>query len=433
MSPHRELSSGSQRAGNIGLQKKNTHVCPACGQPLNDLSTITVEKVAALLHVRPEAVRIWAREGRLAAYKIGRRLRFRPEAVRAFQESKTVHITRPVTQKPADTPKRFRVRVIRRRDRRLMFALRTTDSKTGERKQEAIRGVKSRQIADHLAAQRERTLNGEPLLPEVPIVLPGARYTVSPVRRRGRSWPFMLNIHDRVTGHDRREVLRDVGTAERGRAYQLAAERQRLMNSLPRETPPVPWSKARKAILVFSEKQVNTATHRQYERALARMEEYASDQLEKPLEFLQQIDRTFVRGFASQRVQRVGPVTVNRNLRELGALWSRLPSVGYPVPNPWALFALPAPHRKDVVPRAAHKILKTLKKCAQAQLVLACHPDWTDAQIAAAVHISPRSLYRWSAYKDARKMAAAAKEELPRGQTRGEPIAEDRAAGFQDE
>ena len=52
----------------------------------DDLRTLRVEEAAEILGVRPEAVRIWAREGRLAAYKVGRRLRFRPQAIEEFLE-----------------------------------------------------------------------------------------------------------------------------------------------------------------------------------------------------------------------------------------------------------------------------------------------------------------------------------------------------------
>ena len=58
----------------------------------DDLRTLNVEDVAGILGVRPEAVRIWAREGKLQAMRWGRRLRFRPEAVRAFQDAATVQV-----------------------------------------------------------------------------------------------------------------------------------------------------------------------------------------------------------------------------------------------------------------------------------------------------------------------------------------------------
>jgi len=60
-----------------------------------DLRTLTVEGVAEILGVRPEAVRIWAREGRLAAYKVGRRLRFRPQAIEEFLEGCRVKVPDP--------------------------------------------------------------------------------------------------------------------------------------------------------------------------------------------------------------------------------------------------------------------------------------------------------------------------------------------------
>jgi excisionase family DNA binding protein len=56
----------------------------------DDLRTLTVAEVAALLGVRPEAVRIWVREGRLEAMRWGRRLHFAPEAVREFQRGAAV-------------------------------------------------------------------------------------------------------------------------------------------------------------------------------------------------------------------------------------------------------------------------------------------------------------------------------------------------------
>jgi len=58
----------------------------------NDLSTLTVEEVADALGVRPETVRLWAREGKIEAMRWGRRLRFRPDAIRVFQESRAVEV-----------------------------------------------------------------------------------------------------------------------------------------------------------------------------------------------------------------------------------------------------------------------------------------------------------------------------------------------------
>jgi len=59
---------------------------------LDDLRTLSVEEVAEALGVRPEAVRIWAREGKLEAMRWGRRLHFRPEVVRAFQDAQRVQV-----------------------------------------------------------------------------------------------------------------------------------------------------------------------------------------------------------------------------------------------------------------------------------------------------------------------------------------------------
>jgi len=57
---------------------------------LKDLRTLTVEQTADVLGVRPEAVRIWIREGALRAMKWGRRHHIRPEALREFQAAREV-------------------------------------------------------------------------------------------------------------------------------------------------------------------------------------------------------------------------------------------------------------------------------------------------------------------------------------------------------
>jgi excisionase family DNA binding protein len=62
---------------------------------IDDLRTMTVDDVAELLHVRPEAVRIWIRTGRLRACKWGRRLHVRPEDVKAFQDGREVKVPDP--------------------------------------------------------------------------------------------------------------------------------------------------------------------------------------------------------------------------------------------------------------------------------------------------------------------------------------------------
>jgi excisionase family DNA binding protein len=59
---------------------------------LDDLRTLTTEAIAEILGVRPEAVRIWARTGKLEAMRWGRRLRFRPEAVLEFQEAQRIQV-----------------------------------------------------------------------------------------------------------------------------------------------------------------------------------------------------------------------------------------------------------------------------------------------------------------------------------------------------
>jgi excisionase family DNA binding protein len=64
-------------------------------EALDDLKTLTVEEAATLLAVRPEAVRIWVREGALEAMKWGRRLHIRPEALKRFQEDRSIRPLNP--------------------------------------------------------------------------------------------------------------------------------------------------------------------------------------------------------------------------------------------------------------------------------------------------------------------------------------------------
>lgn len=74
----------------------------------SDLRTLTVAEAADLLGVRPEAVRIWIREGRLEAMRWGRRLRVRPEAVRAFQAAAVIV---PASAQAGATVRRLHARV----------------------------------------------------------------------------------------------------------------------------------------------------------------------------------------------------------------------------------------------------------------------------------------------------------------------------------
>ena len=56
---------------------------------------LSVEDVAQVLGVRAEAVRIFAREGRLEAFKVGRRLRFRSASVDDFLETCRLRVPKP--------------------------------------------------------------------------------------------------------------------------------------------------------------------------------------------------------------------------------------------------------------------------------------------------------------------------------------------------
>ena len=49
---------------------------------------LTVEALAARWHVRPGTLRLWAREGKLPSFKIGRKILFRAEDLVRFLESR---------------------------------------------------------------------------------------------------------------------------------------------------------------------------------------------------------------------------------------------------------------------------------------------------------------------------------------------------------
>lgn len=55
-----------------------------------DLRTLTIEQVAAILKVRPEAVRLFVKQGRLRGFRWGRRLHVKPEDVARFQAAALV-------------------------------------------------------------------------------------------------------------------------------------------------------------------------------------------------------------------------------------------------------------------------------------------------------------------------------------------------------
>jgi len=84
---------------------------------LEPLRLLGVEDAARVLGVRPEAVRIWAREGRLEAFKVGRRLRFRATSIDEFLESCRVHVPDPadfVRRARRDGPLRDPADLVRR-------------------------------------------------------------------------------------------------------------------------------------------------------------------------------------------------------------------------------------------------------------------------------------------------------------------------------
>ena len=383
------------------------------------LRWLLIEDVAQILGVSPECLRRWIRLGKLEAYRWGGRLRFKSAAVYAFRDSPTVTAPLPATQERAAARRRHRVSLIKRRDRGSVFMLRIHDLETGTITSKTLQGVRSRRRAKHMAAAESARLNGEAPIPEPTAYLPGHRYHVGLVKRKDRPNPFMLRITDRRTGKPSHETLPGVGAREQGRAWELAREREHLLNSLPEQTPPIPWTQAREKMLASAEKGVNAQTFRDYRATLRRFERYATGQLGQALQYVQQVDGALADGFQAQRCREAGPVTVNRDLRELHVLWSHLSAGGQSAPNPWSGKSLPAGRREKAVKRLRKKTVrdrtlsdraappiststaKTLQKSDifsaedLALTYLNKHPNASREEIARAVRRNIGTTYKW--------------------------------------
>lgn len=61
---------------------------------------LTIQDVAALLQFRPRTVALWVRQGRLPAYRLGRKLRFKAgEIERALAATCRVQVAGPLANK----------------------------------------------------------------------------------------------------------------------------------------------------------------------------------------------------------------------------------------------------------------------------------------------------------------------------------------------
>jgi excisionase family DNA binding protein len=90
------LEYGSNSAGQAhftgqgGLNAKAETLKPEILKPEGDLRLLTAEDISARLFIKPRTAALWARQGRLPAYRIGRKLGFKWEEVeRALPKTKS--------------------------------------------------------------------------------------------------------------------------------------------------------------------------------------------------------------------------------------------------------------------------------------------------------------------------------------------------------
>jgi len=311
--------------------------------PCDDLRTLTVEEVAELLGVRPEAVRIWAREGELAATKWGRRLHFRPEAVEKFRESRSLRVP--------DIPHQFA----------LCLSSRSPEAASSL---DTVPGVE--QNAD--AGERAMPL-----------------YHVWKVKRPWRQpdgktvWTWVLRWHDPpCLGPVRQETI--------GRMSERMAERYReqwqaQLNGLhgAAEDQPVSWQAFRDGYLKAAAVDLQPASLAIARQALARFESALRPR------FLGSIDAAEIERYRIGRLGKVSRITVRKDFAHLRAAWSWGVRIGLAKSNPFGRqwFAGRAEREDpDAIPPAR------LPAFLQ---VLDGEPTWVQASIRLAALWGPRA------------------------------------------
>jgi excisionase family DNA binding protein len=264
--------------------------------PCDDLRTLRVEQVAELLGVRPEAVRIWAREGDLVAMKWGGRLHFRPEAVEQFRESRSLRVP--------DIPRQI-----------ALFS--SSRSPDGASPLDTAPGL------EHNADTGERAM---PLF-----------YRVGKTRRKWRApggiktvWTWVLRWRaPPETGLDKQLAI--------GRMSERMAERcrerwQAQLNGLgdEAEDQPASWQAFRDGYLAAAAVDLRPASLAIARQALARFE------LALHPRFLGSIGPAEIERYRVGRLGKVSRITVRKDFAHLRAAWSWAMRTGLADANPFA-------------------------------------------------------------------------------------------------
>jgi len=224
--------------------------------------------------------------------------------------------------------------------------------------------------------------------------LPGHRFKVTVIERKGRRWRFTLRIRDGLTDQVRRETLSGVKPGERQRAHVLAAERERSLNGLgDSDTAPRTWADACAVLLAHVQGRRRKATVRMYRLTLERFRQYAESpaakQRGKTL-YLEALSAPAVaQDYIPWRLARVDgrgrsveASTLNKDLRTFKAAWNFWKDRGFIAGNPWSKIARQPETRRLHVRLTEEQAARLLAESGNAE------SGGFDARFQAALHLA---------------------------------------------